>query len=200
MKTIKVKCNTIAYGISKGILEIEEQIIKSLESQKFIDYLSDVLYEQIIEIAKERIMTIDDKDLDSMGVEKKDYLLGFGHNTNGNTIILFNNSIVRLDEKVLKPSTRERYTSELSLAHIIEFGIGYTGGTGVAASKTSLFDDNDWQFDVRNHGYKGWYYKDKSGGIHWTNGLEGRQVFIGLIEWLEENISNIIADYLKNNL
>lgn len=196
MKTIHVTADSISEGITKGIELVLRDIYKALLSQDFINYLSNHLFGVLKTIATQRVSTINVKDLDNSSSEISNYLGSMKMSINGNTISLFNDSKIILDEKQLKPSTRARYSNELSLAHIIEFGIGYVGGSSAAANKQYLLDET-WEYDVRNHGSNGWYYKDKNGNIVWTQGLEGRQVFIGLIEYIQENIGNIITDYLN---
>lgn len=196
MKKINVTADSISEGVARGVEMVLREIYKALASQDFINYLSNHLFEVLKTIATERVSTISIKDLDNSSSEMSNYLGSMKMSINGNTISLFNDSKIILDEKQLKPSTRARYSNELSLAHIIEFGIGYIGGSSSAADKQYLLNES-WEYDVRNHGSKGWYYKDKNGNIVWTQGLEGRQVFIGLIEYIQENIGNIITNYLN---
>ena len=77
---------------------------------------------------------------------------------------------------------------------LIEYGFGYTGFIN-----TQELPEN-WQYDINQHGYRGWYYEDKNGQLHWTNGMEGRLVFLKLCWWLQKNFADIVSRYLKNNL
>lgn len=179
--------NAIDIGreLAKGL------IIEKLQSPKFILYMSEKLKNALNDIANTQVSTIISEALSSN--EKYDYLSGMGVEITDNKIILYNNSIIDVSTKKLKDSTRANYPLQLPLGQIIEYGIGYTGDVN-----TKLYRNESWQYDVNEHGYKGWYYEDSQGNIHWTNGFAGRLVFYRLCLWLEENAKELIYNYLKN--
>ena len=79
----------------------------------------------------------------------------------------------------------------LSLAKLVEYGMGYTGLT----STPNQEEVEDWEYDVNNHGYTGWYYYDNDGERYWTNGFAGRMVFYQLKQHTEQKIFDWIAEY-----
>lgn len=92
-------------------------------------------------------------------------------------------------------TSKMNYPAKLSLAKIVEYGIGYTG-----ASFTPQDEVEDWTYDVKGHGYKGWYYKGPDGKPRWTNGFVGRLVFYKLSLFVKAYISNWINEYLNEKL
>lgn len=154
--------------------------------------------EFILEKAKKLLDDICKMNLpidEDLGVSSSDYLSGMSYEIEGDTIILGNTSWIDISAKNMSETTKEKYPAQLSLSHIIEYGIG---AVGAGSSYSGQADD--WQFDVNNHGDNGWYYKDANGGIHWTRGFEGRYIFYKLSQNIEENIENWISEYLDENL
>ena len=94
----------------------------------------------------------------------------------------------------MKETTKANYPAQLSLAKIVEYGIGYTG------MRTDQTEVEDWEYDVNNHGYRGWYYEDSNGQIHWTNGFEGRLIFLNLKKAILNNIEKWINEYIEMKL
>lgn len=198
MKKIKVEIDSedlIPFAIQMGVDQMIDRIYELLTSKEFIKYLEDKTSTALKEIANAEVQGIKDVQLDGIGAEKSLYLNSMKTEIKDNQIILYNDATIDLTQKPLKPSTLARYNPPtLSLAKIIEYGIGYTGGSN------AIYSPEDWEYDVRNHGFRGWYYKDTNGVVHWTNGLEGRYVFLKLIFWIENNAKRLIYEYLQNNM
>lgn len=197
MKTIRIKVNNaslLRVAAAKAKTDIINEILNIVNSQEFIEHLAGKIRAALDEIAKREVGSINNEALDGIGREKEKYFNSMGMEVKGNMIVLYNDSKINLDEKKLKPSTRIRYPLQLSLASIIEYGIGYTG------AKHSIGEAEGWEYDVRNHGQRGWYYIDSLGNVHWTNGLAGRYIFLKLRWWVEQNIKGIISDYINDKL
>ena len=174
--------------------QIVEDLTNELNSPKFLDYLAKVLEQQLRDIAVSKLTTVSPEDAD-----KSLYLnsMKLDIDYSNSIITLYNDSEIDTSTRNISDEKRANYPLKLSLASIVEFGIGYTGANSEAATKLDMFENNDWEYDVNNHGAKGWYYQDpKTNRYFWTNGFEGRQVFIGLIEWIENNITKVIQDYV----
>lgn len=121
---------------------------------------------------------------------KGDYVSAMHTEIKPDYIYLYNDSEIDIASKNLQNPSN--YEAKLSLAEIVEYGIGYTGQL-----RTELPEEgSDWVYDVNNHGYKGWYYKDEQGNIHWTNGYEGKLIFYNLKLVVMDNIQDWIVEYL----
>ena len=125
---------------------------------------------------------------------QNDYMNNMKTEITDDSIILYNDSVINIDEKNMSETTKAKYPAQLSLAKIIEFGIGYSGSQSILTSEAE-----DWEYDVNNHGVEGWYYKDDAGNIHWTNGFEGRFIFFKLAENIKQYIGDWIAEYIEIN-
>ncbi len=125
---------------------------------------------------------------------QSDYESGMGYeiSQDEDCIIVYNNSVIDINSKNMKPTTKARYPAQLSLAKIIEYGIGYSGSQSQYSSQVE-----DWEYDVRNHGSNGWYYKDDSGNIVWTDGFQGRFIFYKLTETVKEYAGQWLEEYIE---
>lgn len=180
----------IYYGVEQAKDIIVESIINSLKDEKFINYLGNRMSNALFGIAQEETSTIGSDVINPQ--EVNDYLSGFKVEINQDTIVLYNASVIDVANKKMSETTRANYPLQLSLAKLIEYGFGYTGFVNTEPLP------EDWQYDINQHGYRGWYYEDSSGQIHWTNGMEGRLVFLKLCWWLENNFADIVYRYIKN--
>lgn len=126
---------------------------------------------------------------------QSDYESGMGYeiSQDEDCIIVYNNSVIDINSKNMKPTTKARYPAQLSLAKIIEYGIGYSGSQSQYSNQVE-----DWEYDVRNHGSNGWYYKDDSGNIVWTDGFQGRFIFYKLTETVKEYVGQWLEEYIEN--
>lgn len=125
---------------------------------------------------------------------QEDYQSGMGYEISNDEdcIIVYNNSVIDINYKNMKPTTKARYPAQLSLAKIIEYGIGYSGSQSPYSNQVE-----DWEYDVRNHGSNGWFYKDDSGNIVWTDGFKGRFIFYKLAENVKENVGQWLEEYIE---
>ena len=188
MKTYKVDIfdENSLNEFDKSLSKLE----KIFETQEFKEF--------ILEKAKKLLDNICEMNLpidEDYGVDINNYLSGMSYQIDGDTIILGNTSWIDVTAKNMRETTKEKYPAQLSLSHIVEYGIGAVGANSSYSGQAE-----DWQFDVNNHGDNGWYYTDNNGDIHWTRGFEGRYIFYKLSQNIEENIENWISEYLDNNL
>lgn len=173
------------------MIENIDKTANSLTSKKLLKYIADKCQKELKNISLRNLSTINSKE----DINKSLYM-----NSNkieidyeNMEIILYNDSEINISEKNISPQKLANYPLKLSLAQIVEFGIGYTGSLNARNEV-----DSSWQYDVNNHGYKGWYYKDENGIIHWTNGYAGRYIYLKLKEYVEKNIKTWLADYVNN--
>ena len=128
-------------------------------------------------------------------VKNSNYMNSMHTEIDNDYIYIYNDSEIDIASKNMEEVTKENYPAKLSLAKIVEYGIGYTG-----KQTPNVTELENWEYDVNNHGYKGWYYKDNNynsnGKFYWTNGFEGRLIFYKLKEYIEQNISKWVYEYI----
>lgn len=91
---------------------------------------------------------------------------------NGNSIIMGNDTVMIVN------NTQAATYSEF--------------GTGVVGSRSPNPDDRmGWQYDVNEHGDKGWVYPLGSGSFAWTKGVPSNPVFMRSAERLRTEIPEI---------
>ena len=68
-------------------------------------------------------------------------------------------------------------------------------GTGVVGKQSPHPNPQGWQYDVNNHGDKGWvYYDDESGEFRWTKGVESRPFMYNTARELEKECVKIARE------
>lgn len=187
MKTYNI--NLLDEKSLKGFEEELDRIKKLFNSYEFKEFILNKSQQELEKICTENL-----HNLESYG-EQANYMSGMYTEIDGDSIILGNESIVNIDGKNMKPETKARYSSELSLAKIVEFGVGALGTS-----------DEDWETNInqsehiKKYGRDGWYYVDDSGNVHWTTGIEGKFIFYKLSEKIKENVADWINEYLNQEL
>ena len=193
MKSIEIEVENefyVDYAIELATDEIMAEIESVIENPKFLEYFAKQCENALKKIAINELSSINTEE----DIEKSDYMNGMGLEIKEDEIYLFNNSVIDVPSKKMSPEKRKEYPFKLSLAKIVEYGIGYTGWINPLPLPV------DWKYDVNNHGFKGWYYEDNNGQVHWTNGFAGRGVFLKLSWWIAENAKSIIQEFIKNNM
>jgi len=70
-------------------------------------------------------------------------------------------------------------------------------GTGVVGKNNPHPKPNDafasWQYDINEHGEKGWYYPKDDGTYGWTKGLPSRHMFYDAFNQIKDKVSDTIA-------
>lgn len=173
--------------LKKDIIEIGD----ILKSKEFLDFIAKKCVEKVKEISSTKLSASALED-----GEETAYMQSHNYSIHGDTITLYNDSQIDVASKTwMSEETRANYKAQLSLGKIIEFGIGYTGGLA-----SNDYVDADWQYDVNEHGYKGWYYKDKAGNTIWTNGFAGKQIYAELMNYLDNHLGEWIDEYFEKKL
>lgn len=76
-------------------------------------------------------------------------------------------------------------------AAFVEFG---TGVVGAGSPHPTM----PWQYDVNDHGEKGWvYYDEKQGRFRWTKGMPSRPYMYLTARQLEEKVGEIAREVFK---
>lgn len=82
-----------------------------------------------------------------------------------------------------------------SIAEAVEYGVGIIGqGTGINAN------EEGYQYDINNHGYDGWIYKDKNGNTYKTRGYEGRNVYYYTYLEIMSKLDNWVNEFIERGL
>ena len=72
--------------------------------------------------------------------------------------------------------------AEAPYAIYVEYGTGIVGKENPHPEAAGNYD-----YDVNNHGIKGWVYKnDNDGKFYWTKGFVSRPFMYNTLKWLEE--------------
>lgn len=177
-----------------GMKDLEnklKQIKKILTDKKMYEYIADKCMEELNQITLERLTTYDDKTIDqSYYTSRHQFVI------EGDTIYIFNDSKIDISSKNMSETTKAKYPAQLSLAKIVEYGIGYTGANFTVIPEGTDLPSDNWEYDVNNHGYKGWYYTDENGNVIWTNGFEGRLIFHELVTRIRKNANKWVSEYI----
>lgn len=68
-------------------------------------------------------------------------------------------------------------------------------GTGVVGKSSQHPMPNGWEYDVNNHGEKGWvYHSDRDGRFHWTKGMPSRPYMYNTMRELERRLKDIASE------
>ena len=166
-----------------------EQLETMFDTEEFKEYILEKSQAELDRICTESLHNLESYDIEGH------YLGGMYTMIEDDTIILGNNSMVDIEGKNMSPEAKLRYSTGLSLAKIVEFGVGAKGTS-----------DESWEVNVNQqehmtkYGRDGWYYVDESGNIHWTTGIEGKFIFYKLSESIKQNIQEWVNEYIENNL
>ena len=186
MKTYKIDLSL--KGI-KGLEDAIDNIDKLLDEDAFMPYLEEGCKDIYLGMCEMNLPIANEPDI------QEKYMAGFQHEIDDNSVILSNDSSITISEVDMSPEKKQKYPPELSLAKIVEYGIGYS-----AQDSQYKGQIEDWQLDVNNHGAKGWYFKDGNGNIIWTDGFEGKFIFYKTKENIMQNADLILQKYVDNRL
>lgn len=179
------------FDLTVGDLQDAQKLFDKIEhlllSDKFKEHLAKILKKELKQIQKRKLSTIHNNE----DIKASTYMNSNHIEITDDSIYIYNDATIDVSTKNMSETTKANYPAQLSLAKIVEYGIGYTGSLGATG------EEEDWIYDMNNHGYSGWYYYNESGQKVWTNGFTGRYVFLELKKYLEENISKIMEDFLE---
>lgn len=184
-----------SYELSvKDLKKMKQDIAKItsvISSKEFLDYLGQRIKEALLFIQKSSLTTVKTKE----DIEMSNYMNSNHLEIEGDTILIYNDAVIDIASKNMKETTKARYPAQLSLAKIVEYGIGYMGATTEPQQEVE-----DWEYDVQGHGVGGWFYRDDGGTIHWTNGFQGRMIFYQLKLFVKSHIAVWCDEYIKEKL
>lgn len=172
-----------------GTKELSRKLKKlsdSFESEKMMEYLGDKCERTLYKTTYDNLTTIED-------LEVSEYAKNHRKKVGKIKITLSNSTMADLSE--LSQETLKNYPNGFSIAKAVEYGTGAVG----FASAASFIAPSDWEYDINQHGEKGWFYK-KNGNIHWTKGFEGRLIYYKTAKKINKDVSKWIFDYLKKEM
>lgn len=194
MKTYTLNISLSKSGISK-YKKLNYQINKILNSKELREYLGDKCYKALQKIQGEKLTF-------EGGIEEmilSEYLLSNHLEIDYDKDIIYVYNDAKIDvanaNSFFNETTKENYPAQLSLAKMVEYGVGIVGSFTPHQEVVE-----NWGYDLNGHGDKGWYYKDANGKARWTKGYEGRLVFYSLVQYIKENVSAWITEYLIDNI
>lgn len=167
-------------GLDSTIMNID-MLAKLLTSSELKKYLGQKCLEEVKKISSEKIISLNEDTLDNSR-----YMMAHQIKLTKDAIIIYNDSEINVSEKGWMENPYS-----ISLAKIVEYGVGYTG------SIYSNPEAPNWEYDVNNHGSKGWYYIDSAGNKKWTNGFGGKYIYLTLAKKIEEKASDWINEYIE---
>ena len=182
------------YALSREGLKLLEKDLtllrRRITSKKFKVYLAEKCMKELERIQQIELSTIQS----GISVEEIITYMSSNHyeiDNDKNTITIYNDASIDVGSKIMSEEAKSKYPNlTLSLAKLIEYGMGYTG-----SSTEPKEEIEGWEYDVNSRGYRGWYYYDDSGERYWTNGIHGRMIFYKLIKRIEEKIYDWISEY-----
>lgn len=174
----------------KGTKELNNTLKKlsdSFGSKEMMEFLGDECERTLYKITNENLTTVED-------LEVSEYAKNHQKEIKNNTITLSNGTMADLSE--LSSETLANYPNGFSIAKAVEYGTGVVGSTGVAKD---LAMKDGWEYDINEHGNKGWYYK-KNGNIYWTKGFEGRLIYYRTAKEIEKESYHWIMQYIGKKI
>lgn len=172
-----------------------DQLEKILTSKEIYEYIAEKCMKILNEITIERLSTYSKEDIDTSY-----YASRHQYKIEGSTIYIFNDSKIDISSKNMSEITKAKYPAQLSLAKIVEYGIGYTGANFTLTPDGSPLPNDNWEYDINNHGSKGWYYTDEKGEVVWTNGFAGRLIFNELAVKVKKNARRWVTEYVRSKI
>lgn len=169
--------------IQKQIKQIQDAFL----SKDFAKFIGRKLRYRLKRIQQQKLSTINSKE----DIKASTYMNSNHLKIEEGVIYIYNDAMIDISSKNMSETTKANYPAQLSLAKIVEYGIGYTGGMNANG------EEEDWAYDVNQHGSAGWYYRDNSGEVHWTNGFAGRYIFLELKQFAMENAQEWVEEYLS---
>ena len=183
----------ITVELSKeGINTLKTYIISlqtAFKSKDFMEFIAEKAKKTLLQVQSEKLITED------RGLENEEYRRNHKYYVNENEIVLFNQTTI--PQSAMGDDYKEFYPNGFDLAKAVEYGTGIIGATKTEAEGLEKAGSDGWQYDVRGHGYKGWFYKDQAGNKVWTNGYSGRLIYLTTKQRIEKNINSWVKEYIE---
>lgn len=160
------------------LLKEYEKVEKALKSEDFKKYIEKNCYDVLDKITRQSLKPTE---------ENEDHLYRGNHKA-----VATENEVTISNVTIVPVENSENYPNGFDLSKAVEYG---TGAEGLNSDGKVFAAQDDWQYDINNHGEGGWwYYKDNQ--LHWTKGLKGSLIFEKARLEIEENINDWITDYI----
>lgn len=169
-------------GLDSTLKELEN-LKNALGSPELKKFLGKKCLDEVRKITSEKIFGFNGESIDD-----SKYQMSHKVELTKDSIVIYNDSMIDVSEKGWMENPYS-----ISLAKIVEYGVGYTG------SIYSNEEAPNWEYDVNNHGYKGWYYIDSDGVKKWTNGFGGKYIYLTLAKTIQEKASDWISEFIDKH-
>lgn len=184
----------------RKLIQKYQNVAKLLSSMEFKQFLLEKCKKAREKVMLERdIAHIEDVN-DTSNQEKVDaYTSGNKEEISGNTITLYNDSVIDIGSSNTFFNEEYRdthYPSELSLAELVEYGVGLVG------ANSSLNIGDEWEYMVnggRDYS-EGWYYKSDNNAPQLTKGSEGKYIYYYLTKFVEDNVEDWVKEFLEEKI
>jgi len=164
----------------ENLIKYYEKIEKTLKSENFKRYIEEKCYDVLNKITRQSLNADEN--------EEYEHIYRNSHNAKAteNEVTISNVTIVPV-------TNSENYPNGFDLSKAVEYG---TGIVGLSSDGSMLAVQDDWEYDINNHGESGWYYFDKGGVRHWTKGMKGSLIYEKARLEIEDNINDWITEYI----
>lgn len=190
-----------------GILDLQKDIQKqidylnkvgkALSSKEFFDYIKKKCEDILDDLTKNLLNSGGDLENGYLHIYRNSHKV----DVNGEEIVISNNALVSLGQILAENYTEsskiklaQNYANGFDLAKAVEYGTGVVGASSFASAMAS---QDDWEYDLNNHGNKGWFYRS-NGNIYWSKGYTGTLIYERAIQKIEENVDDWIAEYINS--
>lgn len=158
-------------------------LLNEFTTKEFKEFFGNKCIEVLKELSESLLSDISYSDVATEEIEK--YKNAHQVEIGDDYVLLFNETMADLSH--LSPLTSAHYPNGLSIAKLIEYGMGIKGTT-----------QDDWQTQMNpNRDYtKAWAYRRPAGGtLYWSNGMEGKFIYQKLIEVVKEKMHEWVNEY-----
>lgn len=169
----------------KEVVDSFKNLRDCLNSEEMMNYVGDKCERTLYKVTNDNLTSVDD-------LEVSEYARNHQKQIEGNRIILSNNTMADLSNLSLE--TQANYPNGFSIAQAIEYGTGIVGASSAASSIAAEYG---WEYDVNQHGEKGWFYV-KDGQLWHSKGFEGRLIYYKTTKEIADNINEWLIKYLES--
>ena len=159
-----------------------DKIAKTFSKKEFRKFIGDKCIKELRKISDEQLAGIDENDIAFSELIKYKML----HQMEvGEDYVLFNDTMADLSH--LNPETASKYPDGLSMAKLIEYGMGING-----------ISQDDWQTQMNpNRDYsKKWAYR-RYGNLYMSLGIEGKMIYDKLEKIVYRDFETWVDEWLK---
>lgn len=194
------KINLTDLKAIKDLRKDNNKLFEILKSNDFMLFFAGKCEEALNKILNKKNLSLEDMDDGYFHQYRKNNIINIDYINK--TITIMNETKIKLNPATwISQATFEKGSStypnlEFDLADAIEYGTGPVGEASAGNKNTG-----DWVYEQRERkGDGAWAYRDSSGKIQWTRGMEGRFIYYTLRRTIVRNAKNWINEYIDNNL